>query len=52
MFIGLLGCAYLHLVFVGLAGLLLMWFELSEEPSIWWATATSAVWLVLVMRKG
>jgi hypothetical protein len=29
-----------------------MWFELSEGPSIWWATATSAVWLVLVMRKG
>jgi len=25
---------------------------LSEEPTIWWATATSAVWLVLVMRKG
>jgi len=25
---------------------------LSEEPSVWWATATSAVWLVLVMRKG
>ncbi len=52
LFIGLLGCAYLHLMFVGLAGQLLIWFELSEEPSIWWATATSAVWLVFVMRKG
>ena len=52
LFIGLLGCAYLHLMFVGLAGQLLLWFELSEEPSIWWATATSAVWLVFVMRKG
>jgi predicted small integral membrane protein len=52
LFIGLLGCAYLHLMLVGLAGQLLIWFELSEEPSIWWATATSAVWLVFVMRKG
>ena len=42
LFIGLLGSAYVHLMFVGLAG----------EPSIWWATAMSAVWLVLVMRKG
>jgi predicted small integral membrane protein len=39
-------------MFVGLAGEMLIWFGLSEEPSIWWATATSAVWLVLVMRKG
>ena len=52
MFIGLLGAAYLHLMFVGVAGEMLIWFELSEEPSIWWATAISAVWLVLVMRKG
>lgn len=52
LFIGLLGAAYLHLMFVGLAGELLIWFGLSEEPTIWWATATSAVWLVLVMRKG
>ena len=52
LFIGLLGCAYLHLMFVGLAGQMLIWFELSEEPSIWWATLTSAVWLVFVMRKG
>jgi predicted small integral membrane protein len=35
-----------------LAGEMLVWFGLSEEPSIWWATFTSAVWLVLVMRKG
>jgi predicted small integral membrane protein len=52
LFIGLLGAAYLHLTFVGLAGEMLNWFGLSEEPTIWWATATSAVWLVLVMRKG
>lgn len=52
LFIGLLGCAYLHLVFVGLAGEMVVWLGLSEEPSVWWATATSAVWLVLVMRKG
>ena len=52
LFIGLLGSAYLHLMFVGLAGQMLIWFELSEEPSIWWATAVSAVWMVLVMRKG
>ncbi|NCV62514.1 MAG: hypothetical protein EBW49_00955 [Betaproteobacteria bacterium] len=52
LFIGLLGCAYLHLVFVGLAGEMVVWLGLSEEPTIWWATAGSAVWLVLVMRKG
>ncbi len=52
LFIGLLGCAYLHLMFVGLAGQLLIWLGLNEEPSIWWATLVSAVWLVLVMRKG
>jgi predicted small integral membrane protein len=52
LFIGLLGAAYLHLMFVGLAGEMLIWFGLSEEPTIWWATAASAVWLVLVMRKG
>ena len=52
LFIGLLVSAYLHLMFVGLAGEMLIWFGLSEEPTIWWATATSAVWLVLVMRKG
>jgi len=39
-------------MFVGLAGQLLIWFGLSEEPSIWWATLASAVWLVFVMRKG
>ena len=52
LFIGLLGSAYVHLMFVGLAGQMLIWFGLSEEPTIWWATAASAVWLVLVMRKG
>jgi hypothetical protein len=39
-------------MFVGLAGWLASELGLLEEPSIWWGTTLSAVWLVLVMRKG
>ena len=52
LFIGLLGAAYINLMFVGLSGWLASELGLLEEPSIWWGTTLSAVWLVLVMRKG
>lgn len=52
LFIGLLGAAYLHLMWVGLSGWMADVLSLSEDPSIWGASALSAVWLVLVMRKG
>ena len=52
LFIGLLGAAYINLMFVGLARWLASELGLLEEPSIWWGTTLSAVWLVLVMRKG
>lgn len=52
LFIGLLGAAYIHLVFLGLAGMLAQWFNLNEDPSIWWGSALSVVWLVVVLRKG
>jgi predicted small integral membrane protein len=52
MFIGLLGAAYLHLAFLGLAGWLARWLNLSEDPGIWWATALCMIWLVFVLRKG
>jgi predicted small integral membrane protein len=52
LFIGLLGAAYINLMFVGSAGWLASALGLLDEPSIWWGTSLSAVWLVLVMRKG
>jgi len=52
LFIGLLGTAYIHLTFLGLAGVFAQWLGLNEDPSIWWGTAMSVVWLVFVLRKG
>jgi predicted small integral membrane protein len=52
LFIGLLGAAYINLAFLGLAGVLAQWLSLGEDPSIWWGTAMSVVWLVFVLRKG
>lgn len=52
LFIGLLGAAYFHLTFLGLAGVFAQWLSLNEDPSIWWGTAMSVVWLVFVLRKG
>ncbi len=52
LFIGLLGAAYINLAFLGLAGVLAQWLNLGEDPSIWWGTAMSVVWLVFVLRKG
>lgn len=52
LFIGLLGAAYINLIFVGAAHWIADVLGLFEEPSIWWGTTISAVWLIVVMRKG
>ncbi|MBU6223616.1 MAG: hypothetical protein KGP13_02185 [Burkholderiales bacterium] len=52
LFIGLLGAAYIHLIYLGLAGVIAQWLSLNEDPTIWWGTAISFVWLAVVLRKG
>lgn len=52
LFIGLLGAAYINLMFVGMAGLFADWFSLDDEPTIWWGFGISIIWFVTVMRKG
>lgn len=52
LFIGLLGAAYINLAFVGMAGWLMEWLSLEQEPSIWIAFVASMGWLALVLRKG
>lgn len=52
LFIGLLSAAYVHLIFLGMGGRLMLWLELDSEPSIWFAFGLSAVALVMIMRKG
>ena len=52
LFMGLLGAAYINLIFIGLAGRFAQWFGLAEEPSIWISFVISMVWLVIAMRKG
>ena len=52
LFIGLLGAAYINLIFIGLAGRFKDWLSLSAEPSIWISFALSVLWLLWVMRKG
>lgn len=52
LFIGLLGAAYVNLVFVGISGKLALWMGLSADPSIWWSFVLSMLLLLVVMRKG
>jgi len=52
LFIGLLGAAYINLAFTGLAGWLMQWLSLEQEPSIWISFVASMAWLVLALRKG
>lgn len=52
LFIGLLGAAYINLMFVGVAGLIADWLSLDDEPAIWWGFGVSVVWFITVMRKG
>ena len=52
LFIGLLSAAYINLAFVGLAGRIVEWLSLEQEPSIWFSFVLSMGVLALVMRKG
>ena len=52
LFIGLLTAAYVNLLFVALSEKMVVWFSLSEEPSVWVSFAVSMALLVLIMRKG
>ena len=52
LFIGLLGAAYVNLVFVGISGKLALWMGLGADPSIWWSFSLSMLLLLVVMRKG
>lgn len=52
LFIGLLGAAYINLAFIGVAGWLMQWLSLEQEPSIWISFVASMAWLVLALRKG
>ena len=52
LFIGLLGAAYVNLVFVGVSGKLALWMGLDADPSIWWSFVLSMLLLLVVMRKG
>jgi predicted small integral membrane protein len=52
LFIGLLGAAYINLIFVGLSGKLGALLRLQADPSIWISFVISMGWIALVMRKG
>ncbi|MER2527522.1 MAG: DUF2160 domain-containing protein [Candidatus Competibacter denitrificans] len=52
LFIGLLTAAYINLGFVGLAGKLMEWLSLEQEPSIWISFMISMAVLVLILRRG
>jgi predicted small integral membrane protein len=52
LFIGLLSAAYINLAFVGLAGRIVEWLSLEQEPIIWISFVLSMGVLALVMRKG
>jgi predicted small integral membrane protein len=52
LFIGLLSAAYLNLGFVALSEKMMVWFDLEQEPSIWFSFVVSMLLLALVMRKG
>ncbi len=52
LFIGLLAAAYVNLAFVALSERMMTWFELAEEPTIWWGFGVSMALLALIMKKG
>ncbi len=52
LFIGLLGAAYINLIFVGLSGKLGALLGLPADPSIWISFVLSMGWIALVMRRG
>ena len=52
LFIGLLGAAYLNLLFVAVSEKMVGWFGLASEPSIWISFVLSMALLALILRKG
>jgi predicted small integral membrane protein len=52
LFIGLLAAGYVNLAFIGVAGKLVQWLSLEQEPSTWIGFALSMAVLALVMRRG
>jgi len=52
VFIGLLGAAYINLIFVGLSGKFMEWFDLEQEPSVWISFVLSMLFVVLVLGRG
>ncbi|MBK6850164.1 MAG: DUF2160 domain-containing protein [Burkholderiales bacterium] len=52
LFIGLLSAAYLNLIYVGLSGKFAAWFNLEQDPSIWFSFVASMVLLGFVLTKG
>ena len=52
LFIGLLGAAYVNLIFVGISGKLGSWLGLEADPSIWISFVLSMGLLALIMRRG
>ncbi len=52
LFIGLLGAAYVNLIFVAVSEKMIGWFGLESEPSIWFGFVLSMALLALILRKG
>lgn len=52
LFIGLLGAAYINLIFVGISGKLGVALGVQADPSIWISFVISMGWIAFVMRKG
>ena len=52
LFIGLLSAAYVNLAYVGLSGRFAQWFNLGEDPSIWFSFVISMALLSLILSKG
>ena len=52
LFIGLLAAAYVNLAFVAVSERMVGWFDLEQEPSIWFGFAASMALLLLIMRRG
>ena len=52
LFIGLMGAAWVNLLFVGMGERFVAWFGLAEPPSVWIGFAMSMLLLALVMRRG
>ena len=52
LFIGLLSAAYLNLAFVAVSEKMITWFNLEQEPSIWFSFVVSMLLLGVILRKG